>query len=456
MIKVFGKTGVIGQSMVVAMVVVAGGALGSGAASQTVIDPSVPSTSLNIPANLQIFGKRDPNVRKPTALVNETVITGTDVDQRVALALAGNTVKLSDADREQLRLQVLSTLIDETLEIQEAKSRDITVPSSEIDQSFGRIAKNFKKSVPEMRLYLRSVGSSERSLKRQIEAEIAWNRYLRRRIEPLVNVGDEEVASIIKRLEAAKGTTEYHVREIYLAASPEREQQIFSEARALTQEIQQGKRSFDRIALERSDASTRAKAGDLGWVRASVLPDSLAQVVVDLKVGELAGPIAVPGGFSLLALVDKRQVLTADVRDSRLNLRQISMTFPAGTTQAGATAKVAEFAAMTQSIHGCGGVTKAAAALGAEVVDNDTTRIRDLPQQLQQVLIGLQIGESTPPFGSVEDGIRALVLCGRDEPQTDLLPGVEQMRAQMEQQAVNLRAEHKLRDLRRDAIVDYR
>lgn len=438
------------------MSILAVAALASGALAQTVQDNDVPTTGLNIPANLQIFGKRDPNVRKPTALVNETVITGTDVDQRMALVLANNTVKLSDADREQLRLQVLSTLIDETLQIQEAKARDIKVTASEIDQSFGRIAQNFKKSVPDMRAYLRGIGSSERSLKRQIEAELAWNRYLRRRIEPLVNVGDEEVASIISRLEAAKGTTEFHVREIYLAAPAEREQEIFSEARALMQDIQQGKRSFDQVALDRSDASTRAKAGDLGWVRASVLPETLAQAANQMQIGQIAGPIAVPGGFSLLALVDKRQVLTADARDAKLNLRQISMIFPAGTTQANATAKVAEFAAMTQAIHGCGDVTKAAATLGAEVVDNDTTRIRDLPQQLQKVILGLQIGESTPPFGSVEDGIRALVLCGRDEPQAGQLPGVEQMRSQMEAQAVNLRAEHKLRDLRRDAIVEYR
>ena len=49
-----------------------------------------PQTGLDIPANLQIFGKLDPNVRKPTAIVNGTVITGTDVDQRVALIVAAN------------------------------------------------------------------------------------------------------------------------------------------------------------------------------------------------------------------------------------------------------------------------------------------------------------------------------------------------------------------------------
>ena len=65
-------------------------AFGSGAVAQTVQDSQVPETNLNIPTNLQIFGKLDPNVRKPTAIVNDTVITGTDVDQRLALTIFNN------------------------------------------------------------------------------------------------------------------------------------------------------------------------------------------------------------------------------------------------------------------------------------------------------------------------------------------------------------------------------
>jgi peptidyl-prolyl cis-trans isomerase SurA len=48
--------------------------------------------------------------------------------------------------------------------------------------------------------------------------------------------------------------------------------------------------------------------------------------------GQLAGPIEIPGGFSILYLIDKRQVLTADPRDAVLSLKQISIAFPKGTT----------------------------------------------------------------------------------------------------------------------------
>src|SRR6185369_9946400 len=70
-------------------------ALAAPAMAQTVPDEqSTPDASLDLPANLQIFGRANPNIRKPTAIVNDTVITGTDVDQRVAFAIALNNYQL--------------------------------------------------------------------------------------------------------------------------------------------------------------------------------------------------------------------------------------------------------------------------------------------------------------------------------------------------------------------------
>lgn len=450
--KSFATPRLFGRSALLATGIIMAGA----ALAQTVADNQTPETNLNIPANLQVFGKLDPNVRKPTAIVNDAIITGTDVDQRVALLIAANNVKPSPEDRERLRLQVLSGLIDETLQIQEAKASDITVTKEEIDRSFAGVARSFNKPVPELRIYLRAVGSSERSLRRQIEAELSWSRYLRRKVEPFINVGDTEVAGIIARIKANQGAEEFHVKEIYLTASPEREQQVLSEARALIGEIQKGQKPFEQVAHDRSEASTAAVGGDLGWVRAGQLPETLAQAAVEMRVNQLAGPVPVPGGYSILYLVDTRTIGTSDPRDTLLNLRQISLAFKTGITTAEATDKVSAFAKMTQEIRGCGDVAKAAAAFGAEVVDNDSIKVRDLPPQLQDIMLKLQIGESTPPFGSPTDGVRALVLCGRDEPKVAGLPSMEQVRQQMEQRGVNLRADHKLRDLRRDAIVEYR
>jgi len=52
--------------------------------------------------------------------------------------------------------------------------------------------------------------------------------------------------------------------------------------------------------------------------------------------------------------------------------------------------------------------------------------------------------------------VRVLVLCGRDDPKEANEPSAEQVQAQLEDQRTNLRAQRMLRDLRRDALVEYR
>ena len=430
----------------------------TGLAAQTVGDNSVPAVGLDIPENMQIFGKLDPNVRKPTAIVNETVITGTDVDQRLNLIIAVNQLQLTPDEKDKVRLQILRSLIDETLQIQQAKTAEATVGADEINQNYGRVALNFHRTIPEMRAYLTSVGSSERSLKRQIEAELAWQRYLRRKVEVNVNVNNEEVERILKQMQASKGSNEYHLKEIYLSAGPDRAQQVFDSMRQMIQSIQKGEQPFEYYA-RLTESSARATQGDLDWMsqaQLAYLPDSLAKAAQTMGVGEIAGPIEVPGGFSILYLVDKRQVLMADPRDAKLTLKQLTVKFPAGTTQAAAGARVAELEKATKAMQGCGTAAKVAADLGADVVDNDSVVVRQLPAKLQEMVLAMQIGQATPWFGTPADGVRTLVLCGRDDPQGGVLPTADQVQDQITQTRVNLRAQAVLRDLRRDAVIEYR
>ena len=105
---------------------------------------------------------------------------------------------------------------------------------------------------------------------------------------------------------------------------------------------------------------------------------------------------------------------------------------------------------------GCGGAEQAAARIGAEVVSSDQVKVRDLPPLLQEALLKLSVGQAITPFGTLEEGVRTLVLCGRDDPVQTSGPSYDQVYAQLSEERVNRRAQRYLRDLRRDAVVDYR
>ncbi|MBL0767253.1 peptidylprolyl isomerase [Sphingopyxis sp. XHP0097] len=415
----------------------------------------VPTTSLNIPGNVQIFGDGKPNVYRPSATVNGEIITATDIEQRMALIrIANNNLELPPEEIERLRQQVFSNLIDEKLQIQEARAADITIDENLINQQFERLATRFRQTPEQFTEYLASKGSSAAAVKQQIRGEFAWDRLLSRNIQSTTNVSTEEVELVMKQMNDAKGQDEFHLGEIYLSATPENAAAVVENARKIIEALQAGG-SFPAYARQFSEASTAVVGGDLGWVRAAQLPATMAEAAMSMQPGQLVGPIEVPGGVSIMMMVDRRQVLTADPRDALLSLKQLSLEFPAGTTQERATELAAQFATATRTIAGCGAADAVAERLGASVVSRDNIAMRQLPPPLQATLATLQVGQTTQPFGSANDGISVLVLCGRDLPPSANAPDADQIEQRLLDEKVNKRAQRYLRDLRRDAVIEY-
>jgi len=152
---------------------------------------------------------------------------------------------------------------------------------------------------------------------------------------------------------------------------------------------------------------------------------------------------------------DTRKILTPDARDAVLSLKQISLSFPKGTTREQAEPTVQKFVEATRNIGGCGGAEKIGAEFHAEVVQSDDVKMRDLPVAMQQIVLPLQVGQATVPYGSIDDSVRVLVICGRDQVDAEA-PSYDSVYSQLNEERVNLRSRRYLADLRRDAVIEYR
>jgi peptidyl-prolyl cis-trans isomerase SurA len=441
---------------------IAGGAVALGLASGAMAQdtskpdeqqPAVNSTqSLKLPQNPQVFGNAMPSVVKATAIVNGYVITQTDVRQRLALLAIANGGQIPAEQIDPLSQQVLRNLIDETLQVQAAKTEKIDIKQSDIDKTVARVAGNVKKTPEQLAAFLDANGSSIKSLRRQIEGEIAWQRLQRAKIE--VTVGDDEVKAVLDKLNASKGTEEYHVGEIFMGASPATESQTLDTLNKILVQLRSGA-SFAGYARQYSESSSKAVGGDLGWLRPEQLPTPLADALRQMPAGAISNPIPNSGGFSILAVQDTRKILTPDPRDAILSLKQVSISFPKGTSREAAEPIVSRFADAAQHVGGCGGAEKIAADFHGEVVTSDQVKMRDLPPALQRLMLPMQVGQATQPFGSLDEGVRVLVICGRDEVDQSA-PTYDDVYNQINEERVNSRANRYLRDLRRDAVIEFR
>ncbi len=454
-VKLFSKTQLGRTAAAMVAVGLAGMAVVPVAApAQTVAVPTS-DNPFGLPEDITLFGKADPDRRTATAVVNGFVITGTDIDQRVALVTAASDAPIEGEELLRLRVQVLRNLIDETLKIQAAAAADMAVAREEVEQTYQQLAgQNFGSEPKKMDEYLISVGSSPASLKRQIEGEVAWENLVRRNIMPFVNVSADEVNDVLQRLNEAKGTDEYRLGEIFLTSTAENRAAVLNNAQQIMEQLQAGG-SFVAYARQFSEATTAVVGGDLGWVRLGQLPPQLGAAARTMIPGQLQGPIEIPGGFSILYLINKRQVLMADPNEAVLSLKQISISFAPDVTQEQAEARVTQFGAYIESLRGCGDVEAGAAAIGADVVTNEQIKAATLPEQLRAIILNLQIGQATPLFGGIQEGVRVLMVCGRDDPADAGAPTFAAVMDQIEEERVNKRALRYLRDLRNDAYIEY-
>ena len=91
--------------------------------------------------------------------------------QMVAVARAivePRALILIDEPSKGLAPSIIRNLIDEKLQMQEARENDVRINETEVQRSFERIAQNFKRTPAQFEIYLKGNSSSSNSLKAQI------------------------------------------------------------------------------------------------------------------------------------------------------------------------------------------------------------------------------------------------------------------------------------------------
>ena len=80
------------------------------------------------------------NLMRIAAVVNDDIISVLDLEQRLRLAALSSNLNLDAQTRQRLMPQVLRSLIDERLQLQEATANSVTATDQEIETEIGNLA----------------------------------------------------------------------------------------------------------------------------------------------------------------------------------------------------------------------------------------------------------------------------------------------------------------------------
>ena len=402
------------------------------------------------------------------AVVNDEVVSAYDLEQRVALIVSSTGVDGSGDAGKRLREQVLRTLIDEKLQMQEAKRLEVVADPKEVDETLSSIAEQNSMTSDQLTETLERSGVNIDSLLNQIKAEIAWSDLVRKKFLSRINPGDEQVDEVLARMEANAGRPEYLVGEIFLSVeSPDDDEEVRRSALRLVEQLQQGA-SFSAVARQFSQAATAATGGDLGWVSEGQLSSELDKTLSDIKPGDVSSPLRAGGGYYILMLRDKRSAVGGGLSGVEVDVRQVMfpyideqqpgkrITIPG--PNAGmpiAAAAVARSLSALQSGLTCENFKQTIDALGKGILgDGGKMMLADVPHMFRDSAEKIALNVLSEPILSTQ-GVHRVMVCSRKDFQSKLPPR-DVVEARLNQEALALRARRYLRDLRRDAVVEFR
>lgn len=395
-------------------------------------------------------------IQKIEALVNDEVISAYDVGQRMGLVLlaTGQTVN-SEQQLRQLRDQVLGSLVDELLQVQEAREYEVPVPEDEIFETYARVAQGYNQTPEGFGDLLGEYGSSPTAIITQIRAEFAWQSLVNGRYGSQAEATDEEIEGILQDMEANAGLREYRLSEIYLIINdPSQTARVAEDARQIRGRIKDYIQ-FSNVARQVSQSTTAAQGGDLGWISENQLAPEILEVVKDMDILSISQPIKSTAGYYIVALTDRRKILSTEPMDEVLDLKQLGYFFSNETTEEQALAWFDNALVRAAELKSCAGLSGLVEELGDVLFrDLGEVSLKQLNPDLRNILMPIPIGRATKPINT-PDGFIIFAVCDRRMPEARL-PSSDEIRNQIETQRIAMMGRRYLRDLRRDAIIDYR
>lgn len=402
-------------------------------------------------------GAQAQQVQRIAAIVNDQIISAYDLDQRVQLVLATSGIPKTPENIERIEKQILRSLVDEQLQLQEAAKNDIKVDNKEIDAEIERIAKQSNVSAEQILKQLTSQDVSVDALRSQIKAEIAWAKLVQGRFGPRVSVTEDEINQVIERMQANADKPQYRVSEIFLPVeSPDQEEAVQQNAVRLLEQISQGA-PFPQIARAFSRAPSASRGGDIGWVQDGQLPPELNQVVSKLKPGRISLPVRTSSGYYILAMSDRRLSPMGTPSDAELTLYEVSLKAPPASAPKQKQEEALRMAyGISQAVPGCAAARQLVAENALiEGRDIGALKLSAIPNKgLKDQLATLTAGNATDP-SRTEDGYIVFFVCERKNI-GDTTVSREAVENQLFSQQLSMLARRYLRDLRRDATVEMR
>jgi len=249
------------------------------------------------------------------AIVNDSIITISDVREVMAVEAVELDKRYYGTELEMKRRElfrnVLQPLIDVEIQIERAKSLQITVPESDIDSQISQLKEANQLTDAQLEEILQSRGLTIEAHREQISRSLLVTKLVNYEVQSRLVITDDELQEAYThqkdRFRIAGELTVSHI--LFLVpeqATAEEAARAKQKADAVLQKLRAGG-DFAQLAKQYSEGPSAENAGLLGTFRTGELVPGLEAVVASLQPGEISDPVRTQIGWHIVRLENAQE-----------------------------------------------------------------------------------------------------------------------------------------------------
>jgi peptidyl-prolyl cis-trans isomerase SurA len=281
------------------------------------------------------------------AVVNQELVTNAELQARLARIrddAARSNSKLPPPN--ELRRQVLDVLIDERVQVTNARETGPKIDEAELDRAVLNVAVQNQMTLPQLRARLQQQGLAYATFRNSLKDQLLVERVREREVGQRIRISDAEIDALLEQRRAASGNAaQLNLAQILVTvpegASPEQVAQRRARAEAALARVRGGE-DFVAVAREISEDANRAQGGEIGLRPADRLPDVFVEAVRGLEPGAVSPTLLKSGaGFHVLKLLTRQQGAAFTVQQT--HARHILLRISPQLSAEAAGRRLAEF-----------------------------------------------------------------------------------------------------------------
>lgn len=382
---------------------------------------------------------------KIVAVVNDSVITQSDLDNRFKLTLKQMSRTLPREQQELLYQRILGELVDEEIQAQYALSRGVGVTQEELKNAIRFLE---QENGLEPGFFAHEINGLEATAEQKIATELAWQKVVERFIQPKVNVSQVEIDRLIKDMLKSQHVIEREVSHIFVSD----DNKTPAEAQKILRSIESqhpSAKNFAELAEVYNEDDTAERGGYIGWLTQGELSAELEATLANLAAGEVSGVVRSPAGWHILMVSRTRQTKALDAQ----NTRQVDIIqyFTPWENEVNNPNQLKQFEQATKSFKSLEDIATADKSIDLGWVDAD-----GLKPALADVIKHMAKGQFSGII-STPEGMHYLYIKDERFTKPDEMANYrERVRKHLTENRTELEARRFMRDLRRNAYVDIR